>query len=135
MTKRWSRRVAGVLAAVVFASACSTAVGDADAPTDAEPTADLVAAGEPLYQASCAQCHGTDLRGTSLGPSHLSIVYEPNHHGDAAFVLAARAGVRQHHWRFGNMPPIPGLSDSDLDAIVAYVRDQQSIHGFEPYPP
>ena len=135
MTKRWSRRVAGVLAAVVVASACSTAGGDADAPTDAEPTADLVVAGEPLYQASCAQCHGTDLRGTSLGPSHLSIVYEPNHHGDAAFVLAARAGVRQHHWRFGNMPPIPGLSDSDLDAIVAYVRDQQRIHGFEPYPP
>ena len=135
MTERWSRRVAGVLAAVVVASACSTAGGDADAPTDAEPTADLVVAGEPLYQASCAQCHGTDLRGTSLGPSHLSIVYEPNHHGDAAFVLAARAGVRQHHWRFGNMPPIPGLSDSDLDAIVAYVRDQQRIHGFEPYPP
>ena len=92
MTERWSRRVAGVLAAVVVASACSTAGGDVDAPTDAEPTADLVAAGEPLYQASCAQCHGTDLRGTSLGPSHLSIVYEPNHHGDAAFVLAAKPG-------------------------------------------
>jgi mono/diheme cytochrome c family protein len=127
--------VAGVLAVVVVASACSTTGGDVDAPADSEPTADLIAAGEPLYQASCAQCHGTDLRGTSLGPSHLSIVYEPNHHGDAAFVLAARAGVRQHHWLFGNMPPIPGLSDDDLDAIVAYVRDQQSIHGFEPYPP
>ena len=135
MTMRWSAWVAGDMAAVVVASACSTTVGDFDAPTDSEPTADLIHAGEPLYQASCAQCHGTDLRGTSLGPSHLSIVYEPNHHGDAAFVLAARAGVRQHHWPFGNMPPIPGLSDDDLDAIVAYVRDQQSIHGFEPYPP
>ena len=135
MTMRWSPWVTGVLVAVVVASAWSTTVGDVDAPADSEPTADLIAAGEPLYQASCAQCHGTDLRGTSLGPSHLSIVYEPNHHGDAAFVLAARAGVRQHHWRFGNMPPIPGLSDDDLDAIVAYVRDQQSIHGFEPYPP
>jgi hypothetical protein len=62
-------------------------------------------------------------------------VYEPNHHGDAAFVLAARNGVRQHHWPYGDMPPIPGLADDDLASIVAFVRDQQRIHGFEPYPP
>ncbi|MEN8239719.1 MAG: cytochrome c, partial [Actinomycetota bacterium] len=37
---------------------------------------ELVTAGEPLYQASCASCHGTDLRGTDKGPSHLSVVYE-----------------------------------------------------------
>lgn len=135
MTRRWLPWAVVILVVVVVASACSSAGGDVAAPIDTGGTAALVAVGEPLYQESCAPCHGTDLRGTSLGPSHLSIVYEPNHHGDAAFVLAARAGVRQHHWQFGNMPPIPGLSDSDLDAIVAYVRDQQSIHGFEPYPP
>lgn len=96
---------------------------------------DLVAAGEPLYQASCASCHGTDLRGTDLGPSHLSVVYEPNHHGDIAFVLAAQNGVRAHHWPFGDMAPVPGLSDEDLEAVVAYVRENQRINGFEPYPP
>ena len=95
----------------------------------------VVAAGEPLYQASCAECHGTDLRGTDLGPSHLSIVYQPNHHGDAAFVLAARNGVPQHHWPFGDMAPVAGLSDEDLNAIVAYVRENQRVSGFEPYPP
>lgn len=62
-------------------------------------------------------------------------MYEPNHHGDAAFLLAARNGVRQHHWRFGDMAPVPGLSDDDIAAIVAYVREQQRINGFEPYPP
>jgi len=98
-----------------------------------DPT--LVATGESLYQASCATCHGSDLRGTDVGPSHLSVVYEPNHHGDAAFLLAARNGVRQHHWRFGDMAPVPGLSDDDIAAIVAYVREQQRINGFEPYPP
>jgi len=96
---------------------------------------DVVASGEPLYQASCAECHGADLRGTDLGPSHLSIVYQPGHHGDVAFVLAARNGVRQHHWPFGDMAPVLGLSDDDLDAIVAYVRENQRIFGFEPYPP
>lgn len=96
---------------------------------------ELVAAGEPVYQASCAACHGTDLRGTDKGPSHLSVVYEPSHHGDAAFVLAVQNGVRSHHWPYGDMTPVPGLSDEDLDAIVAYVRENQRINGFEPYPP
>ena len=93
------------------------------------------AAGEPLYQQYCAACHGSDLRGTAAGPSHLSIVYEPNHHGDAAFALAVRNGVRQHHWNFGDMQPVQGLTDAQIATITAYVRDQQRIHGFEPYPP
>jgi mono/diheme cytochrome c family protein len=97
--------------------------------------ADLVAAGEPLYQQYCASCHGADLRGTAVGPSQLSVVYEPNHHGDMAYFLAVRNGVRQHHWPFGDMPPIADLSDSEVEQIVAFVREQQRINGFEPYPP
>jgi len=96
---------------------------------------DLVAVGDPLYQTNCAECHGSDLRGTDTGPSHLSIVYQPGHHGDFAFVSAARNGVPQHHWPFGDMLAVPGLSDSDLEAIVAFVRENQRIFGFEPYPP
>lgn len=93
------------------------------------------AAGETLYQANCASCHGSDLRGTDRGPSHLSVVYEPSHHGDAAFLLAVRQGVREHHWDFGDMPPIDGLGDDDVAAITAYVRTVQEREGFEPYPP
>jgi mono/diheme cytochrome c family protein len=95
----------------------------------------LVATGEPLYQTNCAECHGSDLRGTDTGPSHLSVVYQPSHHADLAFMLAARNGVQQHHWPFGDMLPVPTLSDADLEAIVAYVRENQRISGFEPYPP
>jgi mono/diheme cytochrome c family protein len=96
---------------------------------------DLVARGEELYAESCASCHGADLRGTDRGPSHLSEVYRPDHHADAAFVLAAKQGVRAHHFGFGDMPPVPGLDDDDLTAIVAYVRSVQEREGFEPYPP
>lgn len=95
----------------------------------------LVAEGSALYEANCAACHGSDLRGTDRGPSHLSQVYEPNHHGDGAFLLAVQAGSRAHHWDFGPMPPIEGITTEQVEAIVAFVREQQRQHGFEPYPP
>jgi mono/diheme cytochrome c family protein len=95
----------------------------------------LVAEGGVLYQANCALCHGADLRGTDLGPSHLSVVYQPGHHGDGAFALASINGVRAHHWEFGDMVSMPGLSQEDLDRIIAFVRETQRIEGFEPYPP
>ncbi len=121
-----------VLVAVTLA-ACSD--GSADDAGTGIPAQDpeLVAAGEPLYQQHCASCHGSDLRGTDQGPSHLSVVYEPNHHGDAAFYLAVRNGVPQHHWPFGDMAAIEGLSDPEIERIVAYVREQQRINGFEPH--
>lgn len=95
----------------------------------------LVTAGSALYQAECASCHGTDLRGTDLGPSHLSSVYEPGHHSDVAFLFAVQRGSAAHHWRFGAMPPIEGLTEDDVTAIVAFVREAQRLEGFEPYPP
>ena len=124
-----------VLAAVlgIVVAACG---GSEDTPAGIPvQNSDLVAAGDVLYQANCAACHGNDLRGTDKGPSHLSVVYVPGHHGDLAFVVAARAGVRAHHWDFGNMAPVEGLSDDDLTAIIAFVRETQRIEGFEPYPP
>lgn len=124
-------KIPTLLAAVAVVSGCTAATEN----TIAVQNPDLVATGEQLYAASCAECHGTDLRGTDKGPSHLSEVYEPGHHGDGAFLLAVTAGVRPHHWDFGAMPPIEGLSPDDIDAIVAFVREQQRIQGFEAYPP
>ena len=98
-----------------------------------------VVAGSPdgaaLYAQTCSACHGTDLRGTSRGPSLLSIVYEPSHHSDESFVRAVREGVAAHHWDFGPMPMVPGLGDGELEAVIAHVRSTQQREGFEPYPP
>ena len=33
------------------------------------------------------------------------------------------------------MPPIAGLGDDEIDAIIAYVRAEQEERGFETYPP
>ena len=90
-----------------------------------------LALGAEVYAASCASCHGADLRGTDRGPSHLSVVYEPNHHPDEAFRAAIADGARQHHWDFGPMPAVPGLSDAEVEAVIAFVRSRQELEGFE----
>jgi len=89
------------------------------------------AKGERLYQEKCASCHGKDLRGTEKGPPQIHIYYVPNHHGDAAYQIAVRSGVRQHHWRFGDMPPVPGLTAEDVGHIVAYIRREQKKAGLD----
>lgn len=125
----WWSASAAMLSTFLWACAGPTGV-------DIEPQdPELVAQGSDLYAASCAECHGADLRGTERGPSHLSFLYEPNHHGDGAFQVAVMAGVPQHHWDFGSMPPIGGLTDAEVEAIIAFVREQQRVEGFEPYPP
>ena len=48
---------------------------------------------------------------------------EPGHHGDGSFHQAVARGVRAHHWRFGDMPPVEGLSRRDVAGIVAYNHD------------
>ena len=71
------------------------------------------------------------MRGTDDGPSHLSIVYEPNHHGDDSFRSAIANGAPQHHWAFGDMEPVEGLSDADIEAVIDYVRAEQQRQGFD----
>ena len=90
--------------AAIAGAACG---GDDDSSADAGGAT----SGQALYEQSCAVCHGKDLRGTAKGPSHLSKVYEPGHHSDASFVAAIRQGSPQHHWDFGDMPPVEGLDE------------------------
>lgn len=78
--------------------------------------------GEELYRNHCALCHGEKGKGTDKGPSFLSSIYHPNHHGDESFVLAARNGARAHHWQFGDMPPIPNVKEAEVREIIGYVR-------------
>ncbi len=87
--------------------------------------------GETYYNAVCATCHGANAAGQEgVAPPLVHRIYEPSHHGDMAFVLAARNGVLAHHWKFGNMPPLEQpLTDVELGAIIAYVRALQRANG------
>ena len=127
-----SSLTAMALAVALLVTACGETTGDTGIPPQ-DPQ--LVEAGARLYAANCAECHGADLGGTDKGPSQLSIVYEPGHHPDEAFQLAVLRGSPAHHWDFGPMPPVPGLSPEEVEAIIAFVRERQRVEGFEPYPP
>ena len=86
-------------------------------------------AGKASYEANCQSCHGADLTGTRKGPTFLTRVYHPGHHADGSFALAVKRGARQHHFRFGDMPALPKISDEDIANIVAYVRAVQKANG------
>lgn len=120
-----------VLTAVIAASCGSSADDAATGAPSASSISGQGGEGAALYQSNCASCHGADLRGTDKGPSHLSIVCEPNHHGDDAFRSAILNGARQHHWNFGDMAAISGLADDEVEAIIGYVRSEQERQGFE----
>lgn len=85
--------------------------------------------GQIAFEENCAMCHGRNASGTDQGPPLVHPIYEPSHHADLAFLLAARNGVRAHHWRFGNMPPVEGVKDREVEGIVAYVRELQRANG------
>lgn len=120
-----------MLALSALAGLLVTGCGDDDSSASGTPAA----RGKAVYERSCAACHGVDLRGTGRGPSQFSEVYNPGHHPDASYRAAIANGVSAHHWNFGPMPPVPGLSADDVTAVIAYIRQQQTKHGFEPYPP
>ena len=89
----------------------------------------LAEEGRVLFEQTCAACHGRNAAGTDRGPPLVHDLYNPGHHSDDAFVLAARMGVRAHHWRFGNMPPQPLVPEAQARAIALYVRELQAANG------
>jgi mono/diheme cytochrome c family protein len=87
--------------------------------------------GKTAFEVNCAECHGNNAAGSDKGPPLVHDIYNPGHHSDAAFVFAAKRGVRQHHWRFGAMPPQPRVNDGELKAIIRFVRELQTANGIE----
>lgn len=87
------------------------------------------AEGKRTFDANCASCHGANGSGTDQGPPLVHDIYNPGHHDDASFYRAARNGVPQHHWRFGNMPPQPKVRSPEIASIIQYVREMQRANG------
>jgi mono/diheme cytochrome c family protein len=85
--------------------------------------------GEKIYFVSCVQCHGSSLRGTDQGPPLIWDLYVSRHHSDRQFKKAVSEGVQEHHWRFGDMPAFPDLTESDVDNVVFFVRSVLRKHG------
>lgn len=96
-----------------------------------EPSAET-AAGAALYAANCAVCHGKDAGGQQgVAPPLVHKIYRNRSHADFSFVMAVQNGVRSHHWSFGNMPKIEGVSQEDAMQIAGYIRSLQKANGIE----
>lgn len=86
--------------------------------------------GKRAFDAVCASCHGANAQGqVGVVPPLVHKIYEPNHHGDIAFVRAAQNGVIGHHWPFGNMPAVEGITEAEILDIIVYIRALQRENG------
>jgi cytochrome c5 len=122
--------LAGVLCCFMFIG-CSENGTNAREPSTPAPMAQISAEkdlptefkeGESKFNAFCSRCHGAQATGTAQGPPLVHKIYEPNHHADFAFQRAAAQGVKAHHWKFGDMPKIDGVTADDVTQIIGYIR-------------
>ena len=84
-----------------------------------------LAKGQLLYERYCSACHGIELQGSEQGPPLLHPFYKPSHHDDKSFVRAVLKGVKQHHWEFGDMPPVEGMTPKKTQRVVSFLRYYQ----------
>ena len=113
-------------------SPAPTASGEAMVAVTLPDSLSEVQIGARAFEAKCAACHGVGAAGREgAGPPLIHKIYEPSHHGDGAFMVAATNGVRQHHWSFGSMPPVEGITPAEIKSIVTYVREVQRANGIE----
>lgn len=127
-------RTRTVIPAMVVAAASISAPWLAGADSDQKITKReqipfKYAVGQQKYVKLCAECHGEWMRGTDKGPPLLHGYYKPGHHGDRAFYRAILKGSQQHHWTFGDMPPVAGATPRDAQQIVPFVRWLQQAEG------
>ncbi len=103
------------------------AIAEVSLPAELSRNAEL---GKTVFEAKCVNCHGENATGQNgVAPPLVHKIYEPGHHSDMAFVLAAQNGVRAHHWNFGNMPPVEGVTAGEVKMVVAYIRELQRENG------
>ena len=101
-------------------------------PAQQRPPGDpaLIERGRGVYSATCAACHGVDLRGGQLGGPNLlrSLVVLNDKEGE--LISPIIKGSRAER----GMPPLP-LSDDDIRAVVEYVHTVLGTSGRQGGPP
>ncbi len=85
--------------------------------------------GELAFRNYCISCHGKNAAGTDKGPPLVNRIYASSHHSNISFVRAVTLGARQHHWLFGDMPPVPQIRREEIELIIIYVRELQKANG------
>lgn len=98
-------------------------------PVKVPPLSATAQRGQAVFEQDCKICHGMNAGGSVNGPPLVHLIYAPNHHADITFFMAVKLGVQAHHWTFGNMPPIRGVSEDKITQITMFVRELQKANG------
>ena len=120
--------VLAALGWMIFGSGSRTPT-TANATVTAPILSGTAAEGAALFTRYCIECHGENAGGSDKGPPLIHKYYEPSHHPDQAFLVAALYGARQHHWQFGNMPPVEGITEDEVIRIITFARAVQRANG------
>jgi disulfide bond formation protein DsbB len=94
-------------------------------------TPEQIAAGEKVFMSTCATCHGKDANGLPKLGKGLRLNEFVRANDDAAmlaFVQRGRPAADPLNTTGVDMPPRggnPALTDTDLQAVIAYVRTLQ----------
>ncbi len=85
-------------------------------------------AGYATFRDQCVQCHAINREGGRVGPE-LNVPQNVLEYRPEAQV---RAYIKNPlTFRYGNMPAHPGLTDADLDGLIAYLSAMKD-HKFDP---
>ena len=87
--------------------------------------------GRVAFAEDCVRCHGRLAEGTERAPALVASRYAPDRFSDGDFNRAVRFGIAPSRPGSGGMPSYPGLTDRDLDRMLAFLRGLQREHGIE----
>jgi mono/diheme cytochrome c family protein len=139
------RRLSSILSVITLASMLtfSTTVFGQDAPAEAAavaaPNGGDAAAGEKLFKANCAACHKLYKKATGPALYGVGDKYEEEWlykwiKNSAEFIASgdARAIAIWEEYNKSAMNAFPGLSNTDIDNIIAYTYTEKSVPAVVP---
>ena len=123
--------MAVVVSVALLVAACGGGSGSETTQPSGSAGAGDPVAGAPVYQGTCATCHGGDLQGIEglgkgLAPN--DFVATNSEEQLAAFIAIGRPAGDPANMTGVDMPPKggnPSLSDQDLRNVSAYLKAQQ----------
>ena len=120
MNRYLSAVAMAMLALVTTFSFANHQNGHVDVQVFANELSPRAVQGQTVFNTLCAVCHGENASGTLAGPPLIHTIYNPNHHDNNSFSRAVTKGVQQHHWTYGNMPPLKGVGFSPSRCCTRY---------------
>ncbi|MFQ5735633.1 MAG: c-type cytochrome [Thermodesulfobacteriota bacterium] len=110
---------------VVEKKAVAPSVAEEKAPQKPAVNEKSVEAGAAIFKSKCSPCHGADGKGTAMAPAFKGNVWiKGADKGQIAAVIRnGRKGPAKRYTKFAiSMPAQKALPDSDVDALVEYIK-------------